>query len=114
MPHPEQYGYGQFAVPDTIIKIRPYLYTYGDIANPTTKVVVKVDLWITDGLPSRDSMKYQGKKVTTKYISKCICNLHDGTIIRANGAGVTAYNISAVIDLLRRIIEDENVKQEVK
>jgi hypothetical protein len=97
---PLSVDFPEMAVPNTIFKVKPYIYgTKRDMHDPECEVKIKVDLWLTDGVPS-GRPGWSRKKIKTDYIPRAEVDLEKGEITK-NGETIQAVNIEAVIALLK-------------
>ena len=97
---PLNVDFPEMAVPNTIVKIKPYMYgTKRDMHDPECEVKIKVDLWLTDGVPTA-SRSWKKKKIKTDYISRAEVDLDKGEISK-DGVLIQAVNTKEVIALLK-------------
>lgn len=92
------------AVPNTIIKFKPYIYgTQDDIHHPDCKVEVKVDIWVVAGIPVSRSSSFWKRKIDTNYIQRVLVDFEKRELIH-KGEKIDATNVSSVFEVLEDML----------
>lgn len=68
-----QETFDEIVPPNTIIRVKPYLYATGELNDPKTEIVLKADLWISSGYWKTG---YMSSKCASNIFRRCTINLH--------------------------------------
>lgn len=95
--------YNAIVPPNTCIKIKPFMYATGDISNPDTKIMIKADLWVSNGTWKTG---FQTSKCAFNILHRCVIDLENGKILHEEKE-IFLENADIILKLAAQAILEE-------